>query len=68
MYVEQTVLYGRKCPVCGRILAPFMMEFLCHGHLQQTATTTQGIAIPTWVSVVKTIITSSGKQMIEVKG
>jgi hypothetical protein len=37
-------MQGWQCPVCGRVLAPFMMECPCKGNPQSATTTSTGTA------------------------
>ncbi len=48
-------MQGWQCPVCGRVLAPFMTQCPCMGNLPSTTTT----------STNGTTITLDGKEIAE---
>lgn len=38
-------MQGWQCPVCGRVLAPFVVECPCKGQLQTAITSTSGTSV-----------------------
>lgn len=41
-FIQTGALHGWQCPICGRVLAPFMTECPCKGQGPETWTSTSG--------------------------